>query len=114
MDKIYSLENIIDLTGGDGTFISEMIHMFISQAGSFKHDASTALADNDIVLLKHKAHKFKTSAQLFQVMQLHALLVKLEACNDLSMKEEIAEILKEIGKLSDASVKQLKEELKNY
>lgn len=113
-DKTYSLENIIELTGDDGTLICEMIHMFISHAEAFKNDAVTAINNNDIILLKQKAHKFKTSAQLFQVMQLHFLLAKLENFNDFSSKEEIISLLKEIEELSEESVKQLKEELGNY
>ncbi|HNW98941.1 MAG TPA: Hpt domain-containing protein [Bacteroidales bacterium] len=108
------MENLIDLSGGDATFITEMIHMFLSQADTFIHDMDTALKNEDITTLKQIAHKYKTSAQLFQIQNLHSLLASTEAYNDFNRKPEIEKILNEIKIISDEVVKQLKEELKNY
>lgn len=112
--KVYSLDNINELSGGDGAFISEMIHMFISHSNGFNEDVKNALAEQDIASLKSKAHKYKTSAQLFQIMDLHALLLKLESFSDFSERKEMDNILKDIDAISAEAVKQLKEELKKY
>lgn len=112
--KIYGIENLVDLSGGDNAFISEMIHMFISHSDAFIGDINNALSAQDIVTLKSKAHKYKTSAQLFQIQELHSSLAKLENFNDFSQKKEIEGILKNIEEISTEAVKQLKEELKKH
>ncbi|MFH0866475.1 MAG: Hpt domain-containing protein [Bacteroidota bacterium] len=113
-NKIYSIDNLVDLSGGDSTFICEMIHMFISHSGAFMNDMNNAIIAGDIVTLKQKAHKYKTSAQLFQIQDLHSLLARLENFIDFSEKQEMDDVLKNIGKISALAVKQLKAELKNY
>jgi HPt (histidine-containing phosphotransfer) domain-containing protein len=112
--KIYNIENLIELSGGDSTFICEMIHMFISHSEAFMKDMNDAMIAGDIDALKRKAHKYKTSAQLFQIIDLHALLAKLESFADFSKKQEMDDVLKNINKISTVAVKQLKAELKNY
>ena len=112
--KIYSIDILVDLSGGDSTFICEMIHMFISHSDAFMNDMNNAIIAGDIVTLKQKAHKYKTSAQLFQIQDLHASLAKLESFVDFSKKQEMDDVLKNINKLSMLAVKQLKDELKNY
>jgi HPt (histidine-containing phosphotransfer) domain-containing protein len=113
-DKIYNMENLLELTGGDPDFIREMIHVFISQSDAFLKDIKSAVIAGDIEALKHKAHKYKTSAQLFQIQSLHTSLAKLESHADFSRKQEINILLKEIEKISAEAVSQLKEELEKY
>lgn len=112
--KIYSIENLVDLSGGDSIFICEMIHMFISHSDAFMKDINIAMLAGDIVTLKQKAHKYKTSAQLFQIHDLHSSLARLESFIDFSKKKEMDDVLKNIGKISAKAVKQLKIELNNY
>lgn len=113
-EKIFSLENLVDLTGGDSDFISEMIHMYISHAEVFVDEIRNAIDEGDIELMKSKAHKFKTSAQLFQIINLHDLLAKLEKFRDIDNKNELNDLLLKIENLTSVAVKQLKTELGNY
>lgn len=88
--------------------------MFISHSDAFMNDMNNAIIAGDIVTLKQKTHKYKTSAQLFQIMDLHSSLARLESFVDFSKKQEMDDVLKNIGKISAQAVKQLKAELKNY
>ena len=113
-EKLYSLENLVELTGGDADLISEMIHMFLSHADAFVHDFEDAIAKRDLEMLKHKAHKFKTSANLFQISELVVQLKYIEPLKDFGNMPELMLVSGKIRALTLTAAAQIKKELDNY
>jgi len=112
---VFNIENIIEICGGDKTFIAEIIDLFIVQAEPQVSDLDKAVAENDNEKFKKAAHKFKSSALLFDIPKLIELLAKIEnnGIDGLSEKE-LKMILKKIRKISEESCIQLKKIRKDY
>jgi HPt (histidine-containing phosphotransfer) domain-containing protein len=112
---IISMVNLLDICGGDKTFILEMMDLFLAQADSQITDIENALSDPDCTMLKKSAHKFKSSAQLFEISQLVNILLQIESTGLTGLSlEEKKNILKKVRDISDVACEQVREERKNY
>jgi HPt (histidine-containing phosphotransfer) domain-containing protein len=112
---IFNLDTIIDICGGDKKFISEMIDLFILQSEPQLDEFDLVLGQNDIEKLKKIAHKYKSSALLFDIPSLVELLAMIENTGLVELnKKEKKIILKKLRSISELVCLQLKEIRKNY
>ncbi|MGD0710790.1 MAG: Hpt domain-containing protein [Bacteroidales bacterium] len=114
-ENLVKLDNLIEMSGSDKSFISEIFKLFLSHAETYITDSENAFANNDYPQLKKIAHKFKSSVQLFEITELVALLHKVEDSNFPSLKEdEKKRILKKIKEYNKLACAQIKEIRKDY
>jgi len=111
-ENIVSIEKLVEISGGDKVFITEMINMFITQAVIIADEMATLLTQKEYDKLKKNAHKFKSSAQIFHVEKLLTLLEKLESLNfDTQNEKEGFKIIMKVKDIVEIVCNQLKEEL---
>jgi HPt (histidine-containing phosphotransfer) domain-containing protein len=114
-DQIVSFVTLEEICGGDKKFIIEMIDLFLAQAEPQLKDIENALMEKDCTNLKKSAHKFKSSAQLFEITELVNILLQVESSGltELSLNEKNA-ILKKVRDISALACEQIREGRKNY
>jgi HPt (histidine-containing phosphotransfer) domain-containing protein len=86
--SLIKMDNLIELSGGDKNFITEIFNLFLSHTESFLADSENAFMNNDYPQLKKIAHKFKSSVQLFEITELVLLLNKIESSDFPALKEK--------------------------
>jgi HPt (histidine-containing phosphotransfer) domain-containing protein len=115
IDQVINLDTLHEICGEEKSFIIEMIDLFLQQADEYIRDIEEAISKKDTELVKKKAHKFKSSAQIFGVSRLYDILLKIE--NDGLLDAPIEKkdtVLKEMKIISDLACKQLIEEKKKF
>jgi HPt (histidine-containing phosphotransfer) domain-containing protein len=114
-DKIINLDNLHDICGGEDIFTKEIIDLFLVQAPEMVDEIETAFLDNNIDMLKKKAHKLKSSSCIFGIEKLTKLLLLIETdgMDNLSMAGKKA-ILKKMRETAELACLQLKEEREKY
>ena len=114
-NQVINLDTLYEICGGEKSFIIEMIDLFLEQADSFITDIESASINNDDEIVKKKAHKFKSSAQIFGIIKLYDILLSIEGSGlqDFTPLEK-NNVLIEMKEISDLACDQLKEERKKY
>jgi len=114
-EKIIDLDILRNICGEDVGYIKEIIDLFLLQTPAMVDEIDAAFADNNIELLKKKAHKLKSSASMFGIEKLIVPLHLLEETDiGKSSKKEIRSLLKNVRKLTETAFRQIKEVRKNY
>ena len=110
-----SLNTLVEICGGDKTFILEMIDLFLAQADPQVDEIEKAIKEKDCGNLKRSAHKFKSSAQLFEITCLVELLLQIESSGLKELEEKEKKIIiKKVRDISKLACHQIKEDRKNY
>jgi HPt (histidine-containing phosphotransfer) domain-containing protein len=114
-EKIINLDNLHDICGGEDIFTIEIIDLFLAQANENVVEIETAFLDNNIEMLKKKAHKLKSSACIFGIEKLTELLLLIETNGlvNLTMTERKT-IITQIKDTTEEACEELKIERKNY
>lgn len=114
-ELVINLDTLHEICGEEKSFIIEMIDLFLQQADSCIRDIEEAISKKNTELVKKKAHKFKSSAQIFGVSRLYDILLKIEndGLHDAPIEEKDA-ILKEMKIISDLACEQLNDEKKKF
>ena len=73
------LDYLRELSGGDSTFIAEILEMFITEAPLAITQSFTYLEKKDFELLRITVHKLKSSVQVVGGNHLTALICEIEA-----------------------------------
>lgn len=77
-EKLYSLEQLEALAGGDKVFIDKMVEMFIQMTPESVDRMITALANDDLEDLGAAAHKIKPSIDMMGIVSLKQKIRDLE------------------------------------
>jgi HPt (histidine-containing phosphotransfer) domain-containing protein len=114
-ENLIKLDNLMEMSGGDKSFISEIFKLFLTHVDAYLTDSENAFAAGDYPQLKKIAHKFKSSVQLFEIMEIVTLILKIEDASFPNLKEsEKKDILKNIREYSLLAASQAKEISKAY
>ena len=109
------LNNLNDICGGEKKFMAEIIDLYIAQSEPQVNDLYLAVTEKNNEKLKKIAHKFKSSALLFEISELVEHLASLEATGISGLKEtEMKKKLKEIKDISKMVCDKLKVIRKDY
>ena len=115
IDPEIKLNNLNDICCGEKKFMIEIIDLYIAQSEPQVNDLYLAIAEKNNEKLKKIAHKFKSSAQLFEIAELVELLLTVEKTELSGLKEiEKKKILKEIKDISKIVCDKLKVIRKDY
>lgn len=112
---VINLETLLEICGGENSFIIEMIDLFLKQADTFIMEIEEACTNNNPELAMKKAHKFKSSAQIFGISSLSEMLIRIEADGlfGIPFLEKNA-IFNEMREISDLACEQIIEARKKY
>lgn len=91
--QVINLEYLFEIAGNDKSLIKELIDVFILQIEEFKTDIETALENKDIEMLKHVAHKFKSSVRMFGMNEVGEKLNTIETYTNLEQDVELKSII---------------------
>jgi HPt (histidine-containing phosphotransfer) domain-containing protein len=114
-ELVINLDTLREICGEEKSFIIEMIDLFLQQAESYISDIEEAITNRDDELVKKKAHKFKSSAQIFGISNLYDMLLKIECEGLLVFKlNDKDSVIRKMKIISDLACEQLKEEKKKF
>lgn len=103
------LSYLEDLSGGDQTFIKEIIDLFIKQMPESVETMKDALSKGDPVNIGETAHKAKPSAIYIGNKQLEENLRKLQALkNHNDVPEGTSDLIEQVSKESEQVIQELK------
>ncbi len=112
MSKIYDLEYLSEVSGGDPDFEKELMETFIEQAPRFMERLTELLDDKKYPEMTPVAHKFKSSLTVFGMYPIYEKVLKIEtdtrSGNDI---ESLPALLDEVKKMVEEAINGLKEEL---
>ncbi|WP_439883335.1 Hpt domain-containing protein [Pontibacter sp. MBLB2868] len=77
-NTLYNLDYLHRMSGGDNSFINEMIRLFIKQVPLDLEKLKVAEAENDMVAAKQVAHKLKSSISMVGAEKMLLILKNLE------------------------------------
>jgi len=105
MSKYYKLDKIKEISGGDDSFVKEMVELFLKDVDSNMKSFNDMLEQNDMDGIAKLAHKIKPSIDLLgiEIIQEDIRELRTEAENQ-SMK--VSEL---ITKLNDGLLKAAEE-----
>ena len=102
--------------GDDADFIKEMITIYMHDMPSYLNDLNTFLNQKNWQKVSAQAHKMKSSAALFGVVDLTGLLTEIEMACKNELKEDEHTIIVKINTINDllyTSVNELEQEYRN-
>ena len=70
MEKLYSIDGLVEMCGDDQEFISEMIDVFVENNALYLKELMRAFENKDWEELKKNAHKIKPSILLMRIESL--------------------------------------------
>lgn len=113
--SLINLETLNEICDGDKSFMLEMINVFIAQALLQVEEIENAVKEKDEDKMKKTAHKYKSSAFIFGIKDLHELLEKLETNGTKGLDEKaVTKYIKKIRNISNTAVEILKEKRTEY
>ena len=93
-DKMYNLEQIDAMSGGNAEFVDKMVNLFIELTPELLNRIKAGLIDNNYNEIKSAAHKMKPSIDMMGINSLKAEIrtiekMALERADEVSMKNAI-------------------------
>ncbi|OYU96174.1 MAG: hypothetical protein CFE21_07120 [Bacteroidetes bacterium B1(2017)] len=114
--QIIGMANIIDLTylkeisGGDNSFIKEMLELYITTTATEAELYHELLAKNDFEGIGHLAHKMKAPIQMLGANELFNTIRSLEQYGkEGSHLDQMPAMINKINELVDNSIVEIKE-----
>ncbi|MFD0864161.1 Hpt domain-containing protein [Sungkyunkwania multivorans] len=77
--KIYSLEKIDELSGGDPEFAEAIVTAFLEETPQDLDSLQEGIVSEDYTTIYQSAHKLKPNVDLLGVSELHANILKMES-----------------------------------
>jgi len=110
--KHTDLTLIYEHAGGDLNYIKDMIEMYTNLMPEYLQELNDSFVNENWMALSAQAHKMKTPAAYFGVLDVRELLSTIElTVNDESNKDMLNNIIAQINEIILVSVKELKEEV---
>ena len=114
MSKIYDLEYLYEVSGGDPDFENELMTTFIEQAPKFRARRTELLQEKKYPEMTPVAHKFKSSLTVFGMYPIYDKILKVETdTRSGSNLQQLPELLDEIKKMVNEAIEGLDKELKS-
>jgi HPt (histidine-containing phosphotransfer) domain-containing protein len=103
------LSYLEDISGGDETFMKEIVDLFIKQMPESVKTMREALANEDPVTIGETAHKAKPSAIYIGNKSLEENLRTLqELKNEKAIRNNTSELIEQVAQQSDNVIEELK------
>ena len=114
MSKIYDLEYLSEVSGGDPDFEHELMTTFIEQAPKFMDRLTELLEGKKYPEMTPVAHKFKSSLTVFGMYPIYDKILKVETDTRSGQNlDGLPALLDEIKKLVAEAIEGLKGELES-
>ena len=111
-NKLYSLDNLEEISGGSTDFIRQMLEMFMEQAEKTVTGFSEGIAKSDYKLIRDLAHQIKPSIDNLIIDQLKELIRKVESeAEKESEEQDLKPLILETNSHLETVISQLKIEL---
>jgi HPt (histidine-containing phosphotransfer) domain-containing protein len=112
---LYDLTELKKYSHGDLEFELDMIQTFIEEAGEYSITIRNLFQKNELSALAAYAHKFKSTADVFQMSELRALLDDIERkCKSLALHDDLLVSLNKLDQMSCQLVDMMNMEKVNY
>ena len=95
IDRV-AFNNLLDMLGGDTSFLSEMIDEFLNDTPTLLASMRQALTANDIVVLRRSAHTLKSNSANFGAMTLSARCKELEELSRAGTLDDAPTLVRQI------------------
>ena len=92
-DKLFDLEELLNIAAGDDVFIAEMISLFISLNETALLEIRNQIVTRDYSKIKAILHKMKPSVIVMGVSSLIEIIEQVEQTELSAMKEPVFSIL---------------------
>jgi HPt (histidine-containing phosphotransfer) domain-containing protein len=113
-EKLFSLANLEEISGGSNDFIQQMLKMFIDQANNTIRGFKEGLAEKNYKLIRDLAHQIKPSIDNLKIDSLTSLIREVEkkAENDAN-PHTLAPLIQENNAKLALVISQLEQEIEN-
>lgn len=112
MKKLFDLEYLHEITGGDDDFEQELLATFLDQAPQFMIRLQELLDAKKYPEMTPVAHKYKSSLTVFGLYDIYNKILKVESDTRAGINlEGLQDLLNEIKQLTEQAMKELKEEM---
>lgn len=71
---LYDLSQLREISGGDSSFIKEILSLFVQSIPGSLHMINSALASNDLEAVGREAHKIKPSIDSLGILELYNVI----------------------------------------
>ncbi len=110
--RLCNLDYLYKLSEGSSEFVSEMLHMFISQVPGAIQEMKLAYPEKDWMKIKSIAHRLKPSPGFIGVQELSGVFQSIEKnSSEIIDATLVEEMILKAERLTDRVVKELEEEL---
>jgi PAS domain S-box-containing protein len=109
INALYSLKEIEDISGGDGSFVQSIIETFRTNTPKYLNEITIGIAKNNIELIKRNAHQLKPSLDILCITEGSRLIriIEEEANKSTVDKNLIASSFNQVKNILDAVLRDL-------
>jgi len=109
INALYSLKEIEDISGGDGSFVQSTIETFRTNTPKYLNEITIGIAKNDLELIKKNAHQLKPSLDILCITEGSRLvrIIEEEANRSSFDKDLIASSFNQMKNILDAVLRDL-------
>lgn len=113
-EKLFSLSNLEEISGGSNDFIQQMVQMFIDQANNTIKGFKEGLAEENYKLIRDLAHQIKPSIDNLKIDSLAGVIREVENKADNGANPEaLAPLIQENNAKLELVISQLEKEIEN-
>lgn len=109
MSKIIKLTYLEDISGGDTSFIKEMLALYISTTATEVSKLNELFEKKDVIAIGQLAHKLKAPIQMLGITELYNTMKGIEDCCKTGMNiENLHENIQKSIQLTEESAVEVK------